>query len=116
MQNSAPHRLDNQEKLRVSRSGSIGHMRVQNGLPGHMIAALLELNHGLASVAALPPFPPSLLEKLTGILILGTATAGVPSATTGIAHLGLATATFTIFATILAPADVLGLNPLVTTR
>lgn len=81
-----------------------------------MVAALLEFNHGLASVAALPPFPLGLLEKLIGFLIPGTAAAGVPSATTGITHLGLATPTFPIFAAILAPADVLGFNPLITAR
>lgn len=79
-----------------------------------MVATLFELNHGLAPVTALPSFSLGLLEELIGILISGTAPAGMPSATARTTHFGLAAAAFGIIAPILTFADVLGLDPLTT--
>lgn len=75
-----------------------------------MIAAFLELDGGVASVAALPSILAGALVKPVCVDIAGTGTRVVPSTVAGRAHLGLAATAFGLF----FAAKVLGPNPLTT--
>jgi hypothetical protein len=53
------------------------HAKVRSTAAGHMVAALLELDHSLTIIAALPSLLFSQVDKSLGLWILGAVAAGV---------------------------------------
>jgi len=76
-----------------------------------VIAAFLELDYGIASVAALPTLLAGLFEELVRLHVTGTGPGVVPSAIASAADLGLAAAALPVMEAGI-PADVLGSDPL----
>lgn len=84
---------------------------------GHMVAAFLELDHGRAVEAPLPPFFLRDLGKPLRGFIFWTFAARVPLAVAGAAHLRSAPVAFTVFPAGIGTAtgvhmDLGGLDPL----
>lgn len=77
-----------------------------------MIAAFLQLDHGPALVAALPPFLLGLLQDPVRLLVLGTVGARVPLAVADAADFRLAVAALGILATRGVLLHQLRLDPL----
>lgn len=76
-----------------------------------MIAAFLELDHSLASVAPLPSFLLGLLEEPAGLFVPRALARIVHLGAAPAADLGLASAAFAVLPAIGVAADVLGLDP-----
>lgn len=76
-----------------------------------MIAAFLELNHSLTSMAALPPFQLRLLEELVRLFVSGTLPRIVHLSITPTADFGPATATLTVLPAVVVAVYVLGFDP-----
>lgn len=87
------------------------HAELGSATACHMIAAFLEFNHSLTSMAALPPFQLRLLEELVRLFVSGTLPRIVHLPITPTADLGPATATLTVLPAVLVAADILGLDP-----
>jgi hypothetical protein len=69
-------------------------------LPSHMIAALLQLNHGLAAVAPLPPLLLRHLHESVRLLILWTFPLGVELTIAKHTYFRLAMATSCVLSTV----------------
>jgi hypothetical protein len=79
-------------------------------LPGHMIAAFLQLHHSLALVAPLPALLFRLFEELIRLLVLWALPREMPPAVAGATDLGLAAAAPTDLSAVF-PVDVFRLDP-----
>lgn len=113
MQNSAVHRLKRQrqrEYLTRRRRWALGEVP---SVPCHMIAALLELDHGRTVMTPLPPLSLCNLHKGIGFVILGAFFPAVPLAVTEAADLGLTSAAFAILSATsgLVKVDIGRLDP-----
>ena len=80
-------------------------------IPGQVIASFLQLDDGVAAVAALPAFAAGLLKELVRLGVAGTGLGVVPAVVAGTAHLGLAAPALAMMEALVA-ADVLGPDPL----
>ena len=87
------------------------HAEVYTTTASHMVAALSELDHGLAVVAALPSLLFSQVDKPFSLWILGALAAGVQFVVAQCTHLCLTSGTATVLAA-LKPVHVGRLDPL----
>lgn len=68
------------------------HTKLSTAATSHVVAALLQFNHGFALVASFPTFLVGLFEKLGCLLVARALSWIVPLGVTSDANLGLATA------------------------
>lgn len=91
------------ENGRVPANGSVYK-------PSHMITALPELNHSLASITSLPTFIFRLCDEFCRLLIVGAIPTTVEFCIALDTNLGVTLPTFPILLAIIVLADILGPN------
>jgi hypothetical protein len=111
-----PHIIQNSAPQRLSEvSTDHDNLWQDRNVPSHMVAALLQFNHSLTSMASLPTQLLRLLQKLICLLIPRTISRSMPLAVAFIANFGMTPAALRNLTTIHIAMDILRFDPLTTT-